>query len=375
MSQKDFVRYDIVGSFLRPAALKDAREKFAKGEISHDDLKKVEDEEITKLVEDEEKAGLKIVTDGEFRRSWWHLDTFWGFGGIEHVHADKGYQFHGEESRSDTCKVVDKLSYKPGHPDVEAFKFLKKLTDGKDVTPRQSIPAPSQFYCELICRNEELVAATNKVYPDHDELAKDVSKVYHELILDLYNNGARDIKLDDCTWGTLSDNQFWVAFSEGGKLSREEICALYKKINEDALADLPEDLRISTHICRGNYDSTWAAQGGYAPVAPYAFNEKGIDAFYLEFDDERSGNFEPLKEVPDDTEVVLGLVTSKKPKLEDPESLKERIKEAGQYHPDSELALSTQCGFASTEEGNHLTNKQQWDKIKLVIDTAKEVWG
>ncbi|WP_308557457.1 5-methyltetrahydropteroyltriglutamate--homocysteine S-methyltransferase [uncultured Lactobacillus sp.] len=371
---KTLVHYDIVGSFLRPENLKKARADFAANKISAADLKKVEDEEIAKLVKKEEEAGLKIVTDGEFRRSYWHLDTFWGFGGIEHVQAEHGYQFNGEETRKDAAKVVGKITYQPGHPDVKAFDYLKQLTADSDVIPRQSIPSPAQFYCELICRNDELIAATDRIYPDHNDLAHDVSQAYHDLILDLYNHGARDIKLDDCTWGVLADDKFWPAFSEKGRLQRDEISSLYQKINEDALVDLPADLRISTHICRGNYDSHWAAQGGYAPVAKYVFKEKGVDAFYLEFDDERSGNFEPIKEVAPDKEVVLGLVTTKKPELEKAEDLIARIKEASAYHDLDNLSLSTQCGFASTEEGNHLTEDDEWKKIALVIDTAKQVW-
>ena len=223
---KELVHYDIVGSFLRPVELKKARADFSENKISKEELKRVEDEEIKKLVTKEEKAGLRIVTDGEFRRSYWHLDTFWGFDGVEHVQAEHGYQFHGLETRKDAVKVVGKIRYKPGHPDVQAFEYLKSLTDGKNVIPRQSIPSPAQFYCELICRNAELIAATNRVYPDHEKLAADVSEAYHELILDLYKHGARDIKLDDCTWGILADDQFWPAFSEGNKLSRAEIASL-----------------------------------------------------------------------------------------------------------------------------------------------------
>lgn len=371
---KQLIHYDIVGSFLRPQELKKAREQFSNHEISREDLTKVENQEIDKLVKKEIQAGLKIVTDGEYRRSYWHLDTFWGFGGIEHVQAEHGYFFDGEETRKDAVKVIGKIKYQPGHPDVKAFTYLYNLVKDEDVTPRQSIPSPAQFYCETICRNDELIAATDKVYPDRKELAHDVSKAYHDLILDLYKHGARDIKLDDCTWGILADEKYWPAFSEGGRLNREEIASLYQHINEEALVDLPDDLRISTHICRGNYDSHWAAQGGYAPVAKYIFKEKGVDAFYLEFDDDRSGNFEPIKEVPEDKEVVLGLVTTKKPDLEKPDELIARINQASQYHDLAHLALSTQCGFASTEEGNHLTEEQQWQKIALVINTAKEVW-
>lgn len=252
---------------------------------------------------------------------------------------------------------------------------MKSITDGKNIIPRQSIPSPAQFYCELICRDKELIAATDKFYPNHDELVVDVSKADHDLILDLYKHGARDIKLDDCTWGVLADNKYWSAFSEGNKLSRNKISKLYQKINEDALINLPADLRISTHICRGNYASYWAAQGGYASVAQYVFKEKGIDAFYLEFDDKRSGDFKPIKEIAKEKEVVLGLVTSKKPNLENPESLKKRINDAALYHDFANLFLSTQCGFSSTEEGNKLKEKDQWNKVSLVVKTAKEVWG
>ena len=232
-----FPRYDIVGSFLRPAALKEAREKFARGEVSQAELTAVEDQEIKNLVQKEVAAGLKVVSDGEFRRSYWHLDTFWGFGGVEHVRADHGYFFHDEETRPDAAKLVGKLTYEAGHPDVAAFDFLKPLADSAGIEARQSIPAPAQLYCELICRNDELIAATDAVYPDRAELAKDVSKVYRELILNLYKHGARDIKLDDCTWGVLVNDSFWHAFDEG-HLKREEILQLYKEINENALVDL-----------------------------------------------------------------------------------------------------------------------------------------
>ncbi|GHN35860.1 hypothetical protein ME792_09860 [Lactobacillus delbrueckii] len=247
---------------------KEAREKFARGEISQAELTAVEDQEIKNLVQKEVAAGLKVVSDGEFRRSYWHLDTFWGFGGVEHVRAEHGYFFYDEETRPDAAKLVGKLTYEAGHPDVAAFDFLKPLADAAGVEARQSIPAPAQLYCELICRNDELIAANDAVYPDRAELANDVSKVYRELILDLYKHGARDIKLDDCTWGVLVNDSFWHAFDEG-HLKREEILQLYKEINENALVDLPEDLRITTHICRGNYDSTWASEGGYGPAAPY----------------------------------------------------------------------------------------------------------
>lgn len=370
---RNLVHYDIVGSFLRPAELKQARADFAAKKISKDDLKKVEDEEIKKLVAKEEQAGLKIVTDGEFRRSYWHLDTFWGFEGIKHTKQEHGYFFHDEETRNDSAQVEGKIEFTGDHPDLKAFKYLKSITNSSDVTPRQSIPSPAQFYAELV-RGPENVTAVKKFYSSEDELLDDISKAYRDLILALYDAGCRDVKLDDCTWGMVVDDDFWATMVKQG-FDRDDLEKKYLRVNNGALVDLPDDLRVSTHICRGNYHSTWAAKGGYGPVAKYVFAQENVDAFYLEFDNKRSGSFDPIKEVPAGKEVVLGLVTSKKPELEKPDDLITRVKEAAQFHDLQDLALSTQCGFASTEEGNQLTEEEQWKKIALVIDTAKQIWA
>lgn len=368
------LHYDIVGSFLRPAQLKEAREKFVAGQIDQSALTAVENSEIKKLVAQEIAAGLQVVTDGEFRRSYWHLDTFWGFAGIEHTRPEHGYFFHDEETRADSARVVGKIVFKPSHPDIQAFKFLQELVaDQPGVTARQSIPAPAQFYSELL-RGEDNLAALQQVYPDQAELITDIGQAYHDLILTLYQAGCRDLKIDDCTWGMVVDHDFWEN-QTNGDYDLEELQDIYLQVNNAALSDLPADLRMSTHVCRGNYHSTWAASGGYAPVASHLLAQEKVDAFYLEFDDDRSGDFEPLAEVPAGKKVVLGLVTSKKAQLEQPETLIARIKEAAQEVPLENLSLSTQCGFASTEEGNKLTEDQQWDKIRLVVATAKEVWG
>ncbi|KRL89316.1 methionine synthase [Lactobacillus kalixensis DSM 16043] len=369
---KNLVHYDIVGSFLRPESLKKARAEFAAKKISQDELTKVENAEITKLVEKEREVGLKIVTDGEFRRSYWHLDTFWGFEGIKHTKQEHGYIFHDEETRNDSAQVEGKIKFNGDHPDLAAFKFLKTLTDGTDVIPRQSIPSPAQCYAELV-RGKENIEAVNKFYDNETDLLDDVAKAYRDLILALYEAGCRDVKLDDCTWGMVVDDDFWSLMTEQG-FDRDELQEKYLYVNNEALKDLPEDLRTSTHICRGNYHSTWAAKGGYGPVAKYVFAQENVEAFYLEFDNERSGNFDPIKEVPADKEVVLGIITSKDPELEKEEDVINRIKEASQFHELENLSLSTQCGFASTEEGNQLTEDEQWKKIKLVIDTANKVW-
>lgn len=368
------LHYDIVGSFLRPDELKQAREDFAAGNIGHADLIAVEDDAIRDLVGKEIAAGLKVVTDGEFRRSYWHLDTFWGFAGIKHTKPEHGYFFHDEETRADSAQVEGKIAFDPAHHDLQAFKFLRDLVADKDgVTPRQSIPAPAQLYSELL-RGEENVAAVKKFYDDQDELISDIGQAYHDLIIALYDEGCRDVKIDDCTWGMVVDHDFW-QHQTNGDYDIDQLQDTYLKLNNAALTDLPVDLRISTHVCRGNYHSTWAAKGGYAPVASHLFAKEKVDAFYLEFDDDRSGDFAPLGEVPAGKHVVLGLVTSKKPDLESKQTLVDRVKEAAEFVPLENLSLSTQCGFASTEEGNKLTEQQEWDKIRLVVETPKEIWG
>ena len=364
------LHYDIVGSFLRPETIKAAKEKFAANEITQAELTNIENQEIEKLVDQEIEAGLKVVTDGELRRRYWHLDTFWGFDGIEHTQASIGYVFHDETTKPDSASVTGKIKFNENHPDLQAFKFLQKIATEKNVSARQSIPAPAQLYEELY-RDSEHAEQTQKVYPNDDELIADIAQAYHDLILALYDAGCRDVKLDDCTWGLLVDTELCKKIG----YDPQELAPKFLKVNNEAIKDLPDDLRVSTHICRGNFHSTWACQGGYAAVAPYVFAKENVDAFYLEFDNERSGNFDPIAQIPNDKLVVLGLVTSKKAELEDPQKLIARIKEAAEFHPLNNLALSTQCGFASTEEGNTLTEDDQWKKIKLVIDTAEQVWN
>lgn len=334
------LHYDIVGSFLRPEELKQAREDFASDKINRGQLTAVEDKTIRDLVAKEIDAGLKIVTDGEFRRSYWHLDTFWGFAGIKHTVPEHGYLFHDEETRADSAQVVGKIAFDPEHHDLKAFKFLRNLVANEDaITARQSIPAPAQFYAELV-RGEENIAALEKVYDNQDDLIADIGQAYHDLILALYDEGCRDVKIDDCTWGMVVDHEFWENMTNGD-FDLNELQDIYLQLNNAALTDLPADLRISTHVCRGNYHSTWAAKGGYAPVASHLLAGENVDAFYLEFDDDRSGDFAPLAEVPAGKQVVLGLVTSKQPELESKQTLIDRIKEATEFVPLENLSLST----------------------------------
>ncbi|GFZ27351.1 5-methyltetrahydropteroyltriglutamate--homocysteine S-methyltransferase [Lactobacillus corticis] len=369
------VHYDIVGSFLRPQELKQARTDFAAGKISHDQLTQIENKCIKELVAKEAQHGLKIVTDGEFRRSYWHLDTFWGFAGIDHVKSEHGYFFHGEETRNDSARLSGRISFSGDHPDLRSFKYLKSLTEGTNLTPRQSIPAPSQLFLELY-RGSANQDAVKKYYSDTAALIADIAQAYHDLILALYEAGARDVKLDDCTWGLLADDDVWAHAGDSSDFafSRDEYKDLFLQLNNAAIKDLPSDLRLSTHVCRGNYHSTYADSGSYDSVAKWLLAQENVDAFYLEYDDARSGNFEPLQEVPADKDVVLGLITSKRPQLEGKEEVKHRIKEASEYVDLPHLSLSTQCGFASTEEGNILTEAEEWAKIQLVETIANEVW-
>ncbi|WP_251546007.1 5-methyltetrahydropteroyltriglutamate--homocysteine S-methyltransferase [Limosilactobacillus caecicola] len=366
-------RYDIVGSFLRPAKLKDARAKFAKGEIGAADLKQVEDESIIDLIHQEEAAGLKAVTDGEFRRSWWHLDFFWGLNGVQKKILDEGYHFADEETRPESTELVGKVSGE-NHPFVEHFKFTRDHVS-KGTQVKQTIPAPAQFLEEFL--RPENQANISQFYDSLADFDHAVAKAYHQVIEDLYAAGCRTLQLDDCTWG-ISVNNYANLKKKDPNADTSQLKALqerFLKVNNEAIADLPADLTINTHVCRGNYHSTWAAAGGYGPVADTLFAQEDVTAFYLEYDSERAGGFEPLAQVPDDKYVVLGLVTSKSGELEDREQIIARIQESTKFHPLDHLCLSPQCGFASTEEGNILTEEQQWKKLKLIKEIAEEVLG
>ncbi|MEK5418380.1 MULTISPECIES: 5-methyltetrahydropteroyltriglutamate--homocysteine S-methyltransferase [unclassified Paenibacillus] len=364
-------RYDIVGSFLRPQALKEARLKFKNGEITAEQLKEVENDEIVKLVQKQKEVGLQAVTDGEFRRSWWHLDFFWGLDGVERTIIDQGYQFNGAESRPETARLTGKISYS-SHPFVSHYEFLKDAA-GEDVVARQSIPAAAQFLFELDrAENKE---STNELYPNREELISDIAKAYKASILAFYAAGCRCIQIDDCTWGALCDEQF-IAFMNQIGVNVAEYASELAKLNEEVVTGLPEDLVVTTHVCRGNYVSTYAGVGGgYEPIAQTLLNINNYSGYYLEFDTERAGDFKPLRFLKDNQQVVLGLFSSKFGELESKEDILKRIEEAKQYVDLNRICLSPQCGFASTEEGNHLTEEQQWRKLAYIKEIAEEIWN
>ena len=379
-------RADVVGSYLRPDYLTEARAKFARGEINQQALTEIENKAITDLVHKQKAAGLHVITDGEFRRSWWHLDFMWGLNGVEKASLKEGYKFQGIESRPETARLTCKISGE-NHPFIEHFRFLLQFADN-DVIPRITIPAPAQFFKELY--RPENKAVTESIYPSQTDLIEDIAKAYQTFIAEVYALGCRNLQLDDCTWGMMVDSKY----NNGGVAEQksqcncncssnttvitqsvEDLAEIFVQMNNAAIEGAPEDLILTTHVCRGNYRSTWAASGGYQPVAAYLFGRENVHAYYLEFDSERAGDFSPLAEVSGDKQVVLGLISSKTSELEDKQTIINRIKEASQYLPLSRLCLSTQCGFASTEEGNELTEEQQWAKIALVTEVAKEVWG
>jgi methionine synthase II (cobalamin-independent) len=362
-------RHDIVGSFLRPQPIKKAREKYAKGDLSHEALKAVEDEAITRLVKKQIAVGLKAVTDGEFRRSWWHLDFMWGMDGVDKSGITKGYQFKNATTRAETARLSGKIKF-GAHPFLKHYQFLTAAA-GDDAVARQSIPAPAQFLSEL--QRPENIEATKRFYPTTEELMEDIAKAYRQAIQTFYKLGCRSLQFDDCTWGMMCDKDYMRA-KLGDRYNLESTKTLYVQLNNSALEGRPEDMALTTHVCRGNFRSTWAASGGYEPVADTLFGKENVDAYYLEFDTERAGDFSPLRFVSDQKLVVLGLFSSKSGELEDKNTIINRIKEATRYIPINRLCISPQCGFASTEEGNILSEERQWDKLRFIKAIADEIW-
>jgi len=361
-------RFDYVGSFLRPDYLKKARADFEKRNITKEELTEIENKAITDLVKKQKELGYKVITDGEFRRATWHLDFMWGFNGVAHKKTEKGVAFHGEPALIDDTWLTGKISA-DNHPFVEHYKFIKTFEDENTVA-KQTIPAPAQFFQQMIIPAN--IEATRKFYATDDELITDIANGYKKVINDLYNAGCRNIQFDDCTWGVLVAEGSVIRYGKENNL--EDIKEKLLKVNNLAIEGKPEDLVITTHICRGNYHSAYFSSGAYDSVAEPLFGRENVDAYYLEFDDERSGGFEPLKYVSGNKKVVLGLITTKSPKLEDKQTVIERIKEASKYIPLDRLYLSPQCGFASCEIGNKLTEEQQWAKLALVKEIAEEVW-
>jgi len=364
-------RYDFVGSFLRPERLKEARRAFDNGDIGYDELKKVEDETITELVSKLKELGYHVITDGEFRRATWYLDFMWALDGVGHKPTKTGLPFHGEDAIVDDTYLVGKLRLSGEHPFVDHFRFVKQFEDENTVA-KQTIPSPAQFLAQFLFPFN--LESTFAQYESEEAFIDDVVEVYNEFIRQLYDAGCRNLQLDDCTWGMFTNKSGSILFGTT-KEGTVEVQKKYKDVNNRVIDAAPDDLVVTTHVCRGNYHSTYISSGPYDAVADVLLGEENVSAFFLEFDDERSGGFEPLAKVPEDKKVVLGLVTTKRPELEDKAVLHARIKEASKYVPLERLYLSPQCGFASCEIGNKLTEEEQWAKLRLVKEVAEEVWG
>ena len=369
--QKAPFRLDHVGSFLRPERLKEARAKFNAGEINAEELERVENEEIIALIEKEKELGLKSVTDGEFRRAFWHLDFLENIDGVELVEVDHfSVQFKDKDVKPKTLRIVGKVDFSEKHPFVKHFKFLKEHAG--DTPVKLTIPSPSMLHLITQVREKNYVPIER--YKDNEALFyDDVVAAYRKALQCFYDLGCRNIQLDDTSWGEFCALDKREAYEARG-FDLEKIARDYVDVLNRVIEWKPEDLVVNMHICRGNFRSTWFSSGGYEPVAKTLFGHCRVDGFFLEYDSDRAGDFTPLRYIKDQ-KVVLGLITSKSGDLEDKDEIIARIKEASQYVPLEQLCLSPQCGFSSTEEGNILTIEAQWDKLKLIDEIVHEVWG
>ena len=369
--QKAPFRLDHVGSFLRPERLKEARAKFNDGEITAEELERVENEEIIALIEKEKELGLKSVTDGEFRRAFWHLDFLENLDGVELVEVDHfSVQFKDKDVKPKTLRIVGKVDFSENHPFVKHFKFLKEHAG--DTPVKLTIPSPSMLHLITQVREKNYVPIER--YKDNEALFfDDVVEAYRKALQCFYDLGCRNIQLDDTSWGEFCALDKREAYEARG-FDLEQIARDYVDVINRVIEWKPEDLVVNMHICRGNFRSTWFSSGGYEPVAKTLFGHCRVDGFFLEYDSDRAGDFTPLRYIKDQ-KVVLGLITSKSGDLEDKDEVIARIKEASQYVPLEQLCLSPQCGFSSTEEGNILTIEAQWDKLKLIDEIVREVWG
>jgi 5-methyltetrahydropteroyltriglutamate--homocysteine methyltransferase len=358
-------RADHVGSLLRPTALKEARERRAKGEITADELKAVEDREIKDVIKKQEAAGLQSITDGEFRRSWWHLDFLWGLDGVERHVMDTGIAFAGVTTRNEGVRVTGKLGFS-GHPMIEHFKFVQAHTKR---TPKITIPAPSAIYGRPV-----MTPIDKAVYPELDRFFADLGQAYRKAVRAFADAGCRYLQLDEVFIAMLCDPKYQAQMTARGD-NPERLGELYGDLINTAMSDIPSDMTITMHLCRGNYKSTFMGTGGYDAVQEILFNKIKVHGYFMEYDDPRSGGFEPLRMLPKGKLVVLGIMTTKSGKLESKDELKRRIEQAAKYASLDQLCISGQCGFASTEEGNLLSEDEQWAKLRRLVEVADEVWG
>jgi methionine synthase II (cobalamin-independent) len=359
-------RADHVGSLLRPAALKGAREKRERGEIDAAALKAIEDREIEKIIRKQKGIGLRAVTDGEFRRAFWNYDFLGALDGVEAYLGERKIKFQGPQPKPMMLRVVGRLgSYRP-HPMIEHFKFLKEHTRG---VAKMTIPSPSSLHFRY-----GRDAVPEKIYPSMEDFYRDLGEAYCKVTRAFADAGCRYLQLDEVNFAYLCDPKLRELVRNRGE-DPDTLPHVYAGLINAALSNLPADMTTAMHLCRGNFRSTFVASGGYEPVAEILFNEINIDGYFMEYDSERAGGFEPLRFVPKGKTIVLGLVTSKSGKLESKDDLKRRIDAATKFIALDQLCLSPQCGFASTEEGNILTADEQWAKLAMIVELAGEIWG
>jgi 5-methyltetrahydropteroyltriglutamate--homocysteine methyltransferase len=358
-------RADHVGSLLRPAALKQARERRGKGEIGTAELKAVEDSAITDIIKKQEAVGLQAITDGEFRRSWWHLDFLWGLDGVERSVMDSGIAFAAVTTRNEGVRVTGKIGFS-NHPMIEHFKFVKAHTTR---TPKITIPAPSALYGRPIA-----TPIDKSVYPTLDTMFDDLGRAYNKAVRAFADAGCRYLQLDEVFIAMLCDPNYRQQMTARGD-DPEALGRRYGDLINTAIADVPDDMTVTMHLCRGNYKSTFMGTGGYDAMQEVLFDRIKVHGYFMEYDSARAGGFAPLQHLPKGRVAVLGLVTTKSGALEAKDAIKRRIDEAAKFADLDQLCLSPQCGFASTEEGNTLAEDEQWAKLKMIGEVAREVWG
>jgi 5-methyltetrahydropteroyltriglutamate--homocysteine methyltransferase len=365
-------RADHVGSLLRPPELHEAREAHAAGKLDDEGLKAAEDAAIDEAVRMQEEVGLQSVTDGEFRRATWHMDFIYSIDGISKAPGNLAVKFHNAEGDIEWTPAAIHIDGKLGVSEPifgEAFEYLQSVaSDGQ--TPKLTIPSPS-----MVHYRGGRAAIDEDVYPEMDEFWADLTAAYAEQVRRVNELGCTYLQFDDTSLAYLNDPKQREMIAQQGSSDVDHLHEAYIAHINEALAGKPEGMAVTTHMCRGNFRSSWVAEGGYDFVAEALFNNLDVDGFFMEWDDARSGGFEPLRFVPKGKTVVLGLVTTKRGELESKDELKRRIEEATQYVDLDQLCLSPQCGFSSTVEGNALSREQQADKLRLIVETAQEVWG
>src|SRR6185312_2655807 len=358
-------RADHVGSLLRPAALKKAREQRAKGEMTPAQLKEIEDREIERVIGKQEEVGLQSITDGEFRRSWWHLDFLWGLDGVEKHVMDTGIAFAAVTTRNEGIKVTGKIGFSH-HPMIDHFKFVAAHTKR---TPKITIPAPSAIY------GRPMATPIDKtVYPKLDKMFDDLGQAYRKAVRAFADAGCRYLQLDEVFIAMLCDPKYRQQMRDRGD-DPDYLAIAYADLINAAVSDIPSDMTVTMHLCRGNYKSTFMGTGGYEAMQEILFDRIKVHGYFMEYDTDRAGGFEPLKELPPDRIAVLGLVTTKTGTLESKDAIKRRLDEAAKFTSLDRLCLSPQCGFASTEEGNILGEDEEWAKLRMIVELAEEVWG